>query len=250
MIQVEGLVKRFNPVEALSGLDFTARDGEVTGLIGPNGAGKTTALRILCTVMRPDEGIAQIDGFDTVGQRLDVQRRIGVLPDTRGLYPRLTAREHIRYFGRLHGMGGIELEGKINQLINILGMEEIADRRAKGFSKGQARKLSMARALVHDPQNLMLDEPTNGLDIATSRAVHDIIRRLKGRGRSILFCSHIMQEVVSIADRIVVIAAGRAVAHGTVEELYAQTGCDDIEEMFLMLTNGGGGTQAEKPVVA
>lgn len=238
MIRVEGLIKKFKSVEALNGLSFTARDGEVTGLIGPNGAGKTTALRILCTVMHPDEGVAEIDGFDTVRQRLDVQRRIGVLPDTRGLYPRLTAREHIRYFGRLHGMRGSALEEKIDELIGLLGMEEIVDRRAKGFSKGQARKLSLARSLVHDPHNLMLDEPTNGLDIATSRAVHGIIKGLKQRGRSILFCSHIMQEVVAIADRIVVIAAGKVQGQGTVQELYELTGCDDIEEMFLKLTGG------------
>jgi len=238
MITVTDLRKTFKTVTALDGISFEAKDGEVTGLIGPNGAGKTTALRILYTVMRPDSGEAMIDGYSTVTDRRAVQSRIGVLTDTLGLYPRLTAREHIRYFGRLHGLGGKALEARIDKLIEILRMEEFCDRRAKGFSKGQTRKLSLARAMVHDPHNLMLDEPTNGLDIATSRAVHDLVRDLRDRGRSVLFCSHIMQEVASISDRIVVIAHGRVMAMGTADELFKRTGCTDFEEMFLALTGG------------
>jgi sodium transport system ATP-binding protein len=236
MIRVNGLRKSFPPVMALDGVAFEARDGEVTGLIGPNGAGKTTALRILYTVMRPDSGAARIDGFDTVKDRHSVQRRIGVLPDARGLYPRLTAREHVRYYGRLHGLGGAELERRIEALIEALGIGDFADRRAKGFSKGQTRKVAMARALVHEPHNLLLDEPTNGLDVASTRAVHRMIDGWRRQGRCVLFCSHIMQEVAAVADRIVVIAAGRIVAQGTIDELLATTGTGDLESMFLALT--------------
>ncbi|HEX9569308.1 MAG: ATP-binding cassette domain-containing protein [Rhodospirillales bacterium] len=236
MIRVHGLKKSFPPVMALDGVAFEALDGEVTGLIGPNGAGKTTALRILYTVLRPDSGAARIDGFDTVKDRRDVQRRIGVLPDSRGLYPRLTAREHVRYYGRLHGLGGADLERRIDALIETLGITDFADRRARGFSKGQTRKVAMARALVHEPHNLLLDEPTNGLDVGSSRAVHKLIDGWRRQGRCVLFCSHIMQEVAAVADRIVVMAAGRIVAQGTVAELLRRTGTDDLERMFLSLT--------------
>ena len=236
MIDVTGLRKTFGDVTALDGIGFTADDGMVTGLIGPNGAGKTTALRILYTVLRPDSGSARIDGLDTVGQRRQVQRRIGVLPDTRGLYPRLTAREHIRYYGRLHGLGGASLEARIETLLATLGMGDFADRRAKGFSKGQVRKVALARALVHEPMNLLLDEPTNGLDVASSRAVHTLIRGFRDQGRCVLFCSHIMQEVAAVCDRIVVIAHGRLAAQGTPAELLRQTGAADLEDMFLSVT--------------
>jgi len=223
-------------VMALDGVAFEALDGEVTGLIGPNGAGKTTALRILYTVLRPDSGAARIDGFDTVNDRRDVQRRIGVLPDSRGLYPRLTAREHVRYYGRLHGLGGADLERRIDALIETLGITDFADRRAKGFSKGQTRKVAMARALVHEPGNLLLDEPTNGLDVPSTRAVHELIRGWRDQGRCVLFCSHIMQEVAAVADRVVVLAGGRVVANGTVAELLRRTGAEDLDKMFLALT--------------
>ncbi len=236
MIEVQGLRKSFKTVTALDGIEFKARDGEITGLIGPNGAGKTTALRILYTVMRPDEGAAEVDGFDTVTQRQEVQRRIGVLPDSRGLYPRLTAREHVRYFGRLHGMNGKALESRVEELISILGIGDYADRRAKGYSKGQNRKVGIARAVVHEPQNLLFDEPTNGLDVASTRAVHGLLRGWRDQGRCVLFCSHIMQEVAAISDRLVVLSLGRVAAQGTIEELYRQTGETDLESMFLALT--------------
>ena len=238
MIEARNLHKTFRSVTALDGIDFTARDGEITGLIGPNGAGKTTALRIIYTVMRPDTGNALVDGFDTVSERRRVQQRIGVLPDSRGLYPRLTAREHVRYFGRLHGLNGKTLESRIDDLIHTLGIGEFADRRAKGFSKGQVRKVALARALVHNPHNLLLDEPTNGLDIASSRAVHQLIRDKRDQGHCVLFCSHIMREVAEICDRIVVISQGKIAAQGTPDELLEQTGKGDIEEMFLAVTGG------------
>ena len=238
MIQTENLHKRFRTVTALDGIGFTARDGQVTGLIGPNGAGKTTVLRIIYTVMHPDSGWARVDALDTITNRREVQRRIGVLPDTRGLYPRLTAREHVRYFGRLHGMNGKDLERRIGELIETLGITEFADRPAKGFSKGQVRKVALARALVHEPKNLLLDEPTNGLDLASSRVVHGLIRKIRDQGRCVLFCSHIMHEVASICDHIVIIARGRVVAQGSIQELLSRAGEDDLEDMFLAVTGG------------
>lgn len=233
MIAVEGLWKAFRSVQAVRDLSFLARDGQITGLIGPNGAGKTTTLRILYTVLKPDRGRALVDGHDSVTERFAVQRRIGVLPDNRGLYPRLTAREHIRYYGRLHGMAGNALENRIEVLLERLGMADIADRRAKGFSKGQTLKVALARALVHEPHNVMLDEPTNGLDIASSRAVRQLIRDMRDQGRCILFSSHIMAEVEALCDRLVVIADGRVMAEGTPAELRQLTGHQDLEEVFL-----------------
>ena len=238
MIQTENLHKRFHTVTALDGIGFTARDGQVTGLIGPNGAGKTTVLRIIYTVMAPDSGSARVDGLDTITNRREVQRRIGVLPDTRGLYPRLTAREHVRYFGRLHGMNGKDLERRIGELIETLGLTEFADRPAKGFSKGQVRKVALARALIHEPRNLLLDEPTNGLDLASSRVVHGLIRNIRDQGRCVLFCSHLMHEVASICYHIVIITGGRVVAQGSIDELLSRTGEDDLEEMFLSVIGG------------
>jgi len=233
VIVVEGLTKSFRNVQAVRGVSFVARDGEITGLIGPNGAGKTTTLRVLYTVLKPDSGRALVDGHDSVTERFAVQSRIGVLPDNRGLYPRLTAREHVRYYGRLHGLGGPDLERRIDRLFEQLGMADIADRRAKGFSKGQTLKVALARAMVHEPHNMMFDEPTNGLDIASSRAVRQLIRGMKEQGRCVLFSSHIMAEVEALCDRLVVIAEGRVVAAGTPAELRQLTGQRDLEEVFL-----------------
>jgi sodium transport system ATP-binding protein len=236
MIDVRALRKSFKSVTALDGISFAARNGEVTGLIGPNGAGKTTALRIIYTVMQPDSGSVHIDDMDVRTDQMAVRRRLGVLPDSLGLYPRLTAREHVRYYGRLHGLGGTVLENRIAALSDELGMDEFIDRRAKGFSKGQTRKVTLARALVHEPHNLLLDEPTNGLDIASSLAVHNLIRDIRDSGRCVLFCSHIMSEVAKICDRIVIIAGGRVAGAGTIDELMDQTGKTDLEDFFLALT--------------
>lgn len=236
MIIAHGLRKSFRSVTALDGVSFEAPDGQITGIVGPNGAGKTTAIRILCTVLRPDEGWVTIDGHDTRTDRIAAQRCLGVLPDTRGLYPRLTAREQIRYYGRLHGGSGPALEKRIDELCESLNMQDIIDRRAKGFSRGQTLKLGLARALIHDPRNILFDEPTNGLDIASSRAVRVLLRDLKARGRAILFCSHILQEVAALCDRLLVLGHGRVVANGSVEELCAATGKTDLEEALLVLT--------------
>jgi len=233
VIEAVGLRKAFGAVAAVDGVSFTAPDGRVTGLLGPNGAGKTTALRIVCTVMRPDGGEVRVDGFDPVAAPREVQRRLGVLPDAHGLYPRLTSRENVRYFGRLHGLGGTELEARIDRLVRLLDMADIADRRAEGFSHGERMKVALARALVHEPRNVLLDEPTNGLDVMSTRALRDIIRRLRDDGRCILFSSHVMQEVAALCDAVVIVAGGRVVADGTPEALRAATGCESLEDAFV-----------------
>jgi len=237
MIEMSNLQKTFGvggaKVTALDGLSLKAPDGRVTGLIGPNGAGKTTAFRIVYGLLTPDGGHASVDGIDVGSERMAAQRQLGVLPDVRGLYPRLTAREHIRYFGELHGAGGQALEDDIDDLIKRLGMEEFADRRAKGFSRGQELKVALGRALVHRPKNLILDEPTNGLDVMSSRAVRDLIKEMRDQGHCILISSHIMSEVAAICDNLVIVAGGHAIASGTPDELREQTGASDIEEVFV-----------------
>ncbi len=241
MIEVAHLSKRFGGVTALDAVDFRAPGGAITGLIGPNGAGKTTALRILYTVLRPDAGTARVDGHDVVTARRAAQARVGVLPDNRGLYPRLTARENVRYYGRLHGLRGRLLEERIDTLFDALALGEAADRPTHGFSRGQQLKVALARALVHDPDNLVLDEPTNGLDIASSRAMRDLMRARRDAGRCVLYCSHIMSEVAGLCDSLVVLGQGRVVARGTVADLREHTGCHDMEDVFLALTGGEGG---------
>ena len=236
MIEVAQLHKRFGEVVAVDGVSFTAADGTVTGLLGPNGAGKTTTLRMLYGLIAPDQGHIHVDGIDVAADPLGAQAKLGVLPDTQGLYPRLTAREHVRYFGRLHGMDGAGLESRIGELIETLDMSDIADRGAQGFSHGERMKVSVARALVHGPRNVLLDEPTNGLDVMSTRAVRDIIRRLKGEGKCVLFSSHIMQEVSALCDSIVIIARGRVAARGTPDELRSQTGHENLEDAFVSLT--------------
>jgi sodium transport system ATP-binding protein len=233
MIEVTNLHKRFGAVTAVEDVSFRAEDGVVTGLLGPNGAGKTTTLRMLYTLIRPDKGSAKVDGLEVAEKPLEVRRSIGVLPDARGLYPRLTAREHIHYAGELHGLSGATLDKRIGELVDLLDMKEIADRRTEGFSQGERMKVALARALVHGPRNVLLDEPTNGLDVMSTRAVRTLIRRLKEQGHCVVFSSHVMQEVGALCDRIVVVARGRVVAEGTPDELRARTGKDSLEEAFV-----------------
>ena len=235
MIQVEGLHKRFGEVNAVDGVSFTASDGAITGLLGPNGAGKTTTLRMLYAVMRPDAGSIRVDDVDAVRTPQEAQARLGVLPDGFGLYPRLTAREHIRYFGELHGISGAALARRTQELFELLDMEAIADRRVAGFSHGERTKVALARALVHDPRNVLLDEPTNGLDVMSTRAVRSILRRLRESGHCVLFSSHVMQEVSALCDNIIVITGGHVVAHGTPDELREQTGRQNLEDAFVAL---------------
>jgi sodium transport system ATP-binding protein len=239
MIEIQDLHKNFSDggkrVVAVGGVTFSARDGEITGLLGPNGAGKTTTLRCLYTLMRPERGRILVDDVDAATDPLTVRRSLGVLPDARGLYKRLTARENIAYFGELHGLDGATIRRRSEAVIAALDMSDIADRRTEGFSQGQRVKTAIARALIHDPKNVILDEPTNGLDVMATRAMREFLKRLKGEGRCVLFSSHIMQEVAALCDRIVVIAKGKVVADESPDALRAQTGEANLEDAFVKL---------------
>ena len=235
MIRVDNLHKRFGEVRAVDGVSFGAADGQVTGLLGPNGAGKTTTLRMLYTLMLPDEGQILVDGIDAVVDPQGARFALGVLPDQSGLYPRLTAREHIHYFGELHGISGPRLRARAQELLELLEMTALADRRTAGFSHGERTKVALARALVHDPQNILLDEPTNGLDVMSTRALRRLLGHLRERGKCILFSTHIMQEVEQLSDEIVVVAHGRSIAHGSAHDLRAQTGAASLEDAFVAL---------------
>ncbi len=244
MIELKDLHKAFGAVKAVDGVSFSARDGEITGLLGPNGAGKTTTLRMLYTLMKPDRGQVLVDGIDAAVDPLAVRRNLGVLPDARGLYKRLTSRENIDYFGRLQGMAQADIDARRAALVAALGMDEIIDRRTEGFSQGQRVKTAIARALIHDPKNCILDEPTNGLDVMATRAMRDFLRHLRDEGRCVLFSSHIMQEVGALCDRIVVIAHGRVVADATPAELREQAGSDNLEEAFVKVIGSAEGLAA------
>jgi len=245
MIEVENVHKSFGTVRALRGLSMTARDGAVTALIGPNGAGKTTAFRIVYGLLTPESGRVQVDGIDVVADRMAAQQRIGALPDVRGLYPRLTGREHVRYFGRLHGLHGRHLEDRIDELAERLDMGEFIDRPTRGFSRGQQLKVALARALVHAPGNVILDEPTNGLDVASSRAVRRLIREMRDAGHCILVSSHIMSEVTALSDRMIIVSDGREIMSGTLAEMRSMTGREDLEEVFLSAIGAGDGADDE-----
>ena len=220
-------------VTAVDGVSFTAHDGQITGLLGPNGAGKTTTMRMLYTLMTPDRGNVTVDGIDAARDPVAVRRALGVLPDARGVYKRLTARENIAYFGELHGLSSKQIAERTRALSEALDMGDILDRQTEGFSQGQRTKTAIARALVHDPRNVILDEPTNGLDVMTTRAMRGFLRQLREEGRCVIFSSHIMQEVAALCDRIVIIAKGTVVAAGTADELREQAGEDNLEEAFV-----------------
>ena len=241
MIEVTNLSKSFGPIRAVQDVSFTAPDGVITGLLGPNGAGKSTTMRLIGGLLRPLSGRAAIDGHDTAAQTLAAQQRIGVLPDKHGLYHRLTARENIRYFGHLRGLKSKEIEREIEGLIKLLDMADIADRRTEGFSTGQQIKVAIARALVHRPQNVMLDEPTTGLDVMTTRAMRQVIGRLRDEGKCLLFSSHVMQEVAMLCDNIVIIAHGRVAAQGSPETLRRATGQENLEDAFVSVIGSSEG---------
>ena len=236
MIRVENLRKHFGEVPAVDGISFEAPDGQVTGLLGPNGAGKTTTLRMLYGLMNPDAGHIEVDGSQVADDPQAAQAKMGILPDSRGLYPRLTPREHLRYFGQLHQLDGPTLDARIDELVQLLDMGSIVDRRAEGFSQGERVKTALGRALVHDPANVILDEPTNGLDVMGTRAMRSLIRRMREEGKCVLFSSHIMQEVSALCDRIIIISTGRIVAAGTPDELREQSGQANLEDAFVALT--------------
>lgn len=248
MIQVENLHKTFKsktgPVRAVDGVSFEAPDGRITGLLGPNGAGKTTTLRMLYTLMRPEQGRVLVDGHDVASEAGLVRRSLGVLPDARGVYKRLTARENIAYFGRLHGLDAATIEQRSAQLVEALQMDDFIDRQTEGFSQGQRTKTAIARALVHDPRNVILDEPTNGLDVMTTRGLREFLKTLKAQGRCVILSSHIMQEVGLLCDHIVIIAKGKVMAQGSAEQLRRTSGEDNLEDAFVRLIGSDEGLAA------
>lgn len=241
MIEARDLRKRFGTVEAVSGVDFCARDACITGLLGPNGAGKSTTLRLVSTLLKPDTGRAAIDGVDIGQHPIAARRRIGVLSHSSGLYPQLTARENIEYFALLHGLSRDHAHQRCEELCTLLELQDFIDRKAKGFSQGQRLKTALARAMVHAPQNLILDEPTNGLDVMAVRALRRLLGQLRDSGHCILFSSHVMQEVAMLCDEVVVIAHGRVVAQGSIEALRALAGESNLEDAFVKLIGSAEG---------
>ena len=225
-------------VHAVRDVSFTAPTGQITGLLGPNGAGKTTTLRMLAALITPDAGSMRVDGVDVVARPREVLATMGVLSDSRGLYPRLTARENIVYYGALQGMDKDVADARAQDLARMFEMTELLDRRSAGFSQGERMKTALVRALVHDPANIILDEPTNGLDVLATRALRESLRWLRtpaGGSKCIVFSTHIMQEVERLCDGVVVVAHGRTVASGSVGELLERTGETDFEEAFVKL---------------
>jgi len=235
MIKVTDLHKSFGEVKAVRGISFEARDGEITGLLGPNGAGKTTTLRMLYSLLPPDDGEIRIDGLDPKNDAMAIKRTLGVVPDSRGLYTRMTARENIAYYGKLHGMKNKDIEFRISELAQTLDMQDFIERRTEGFSQGQRVKVAIARAMIHRPQTVLLDEPSNGLDVMSTRALRHYILSLKEAGHSVILSTHIMQEVAALCDRIVIIAKGRIAADGSADELMRKSGCDSLEDAFVNL---------------
>jgi len=240
VITVDAVCKSFGAIRAVRGVSFSAPDGKITGLLGPNGAGKSTTLRILYTALRPDDGTATIDGADVVTDSLTARQKIGALPHSAGLYPHLTARENIAYFARLCGLDRVSIEQRVETIVELLEIDDFADRRTKGFSQGQRTKVALARALVHDPQNIILDEPTNGLDVMATRSLRELILKLKAAGRCVLFSSHVMQEVSALCDDIVIIANGRVAINDSADGIRTRTGCDNLEDAFVRAISTAG----------
>ncbi len=241
MIAARDLSKRFGTVTAVEGASFTAENGQITGLLGPNGAGKSTCLRMVYGVLTPDRGTAAIDGLDVRGETSAARARLGVLPHAAGLYGNLTARENIAYFGALRGMAPAAIRERTDQLAGVLEMAAFIDRRTKGMSQGQRIKIALARALINDPGNLVLDEPTNGLDVMAIRNLRELLVRLRSQGRCILFSSHVMQEVAALCDRVVIIGGGRVLADDTPDAIRRRTGTGSLEEAFLEVLGDAGG---------
>ncbi len=239
MITATSLTKRYGRVTAVGDVTFSCAAGTVTGFLGRNGAGKSTTLRMLYAVLVPDAGDALIDGHSAVRTPQDAARHLGVLTHGAGIYPNLTARENILYFGALHGLARAAARTRAQQLIELLEMQEFAERRAKGFSQGQRLKTALARALVHNPRNLILDEPTNGLDVMAVRALRALLRNLRDAGHCVLLSSHVMHEVSELCDEVVVIADGTVIAEGTPAAIRARTGTGALEDAFVQLIGGG-----------
>lgn len=248
MIEVNNLHKAFNAkketITALDGLSFQANDGEITGILGPNGAGKTTCLRTLYGLLSADKGDAKIDGIVVTENPLAARARLGIFPDKFGLYERLTAYEQIDYFASLHGLSGNKKKQAIETIIAELEMEELAHRKTAGFSQGQRMKVTLAQALVHQPQNFVLDEPTRGLDVMSTRVLRNYLSKFKAKGHCILFSSHVMQEVAALCDRVIIVANGKLAAQGTPDELCALAGESQLEEAFVKLIGSDEGVAA------
>ena len=244
MLEVKNLVKHFGDVKALDDLSFTAEDGQITGILGPNGAGKTTALRVLYGLLKAEEGTGLINGIDSQVEPQQARKQIGIFPDKFGLYERLTAREQVAYFAELHGLKGAEKDKAWEDVIAKLEIADIADRKCEGFSQGQRMKVILAQALVHEPKNLILDEPTRGLDVMSTRILREVLLDLKQQGKCILFSSHVMQEVAALCDKVIVVAGGKIAAVGSPQELCEQTGKTEFEEAFVALIGSDEGIAA------
>ncbi|MCB8928960.1 MAG: ATP-binding cassette domain-containing protein [Ardenticatenaceae bacterium] len=248
MIEVKNLKKYYgddNSIKAVDDVSFTCPDGQITGLLGPNGAGKTTTLRMISGLIKPMDGTVIVDEHDVRNDSRGVRRALGVQADMDGVYPRLTPREQFRYYGRFYGLKGKELENRIDAIIAELNMEEIADRRAEGFSRGQRQKIVLGRALVHNPPNIIMDEPTNGLDVMAVRETRNSIRAMRDQGRCVLFSTHYMDEAERLCDNIAIIVGGKIVAYGTPAELMARTGKDNLEDAFVALAGREGLQRSE-----
>lgn len=252
-IEAIGLKKSYHDpkrgrVEAVRGVDLAVRQGEVFGLLGQNGAGKTTTLRMLASILPPTEGVARIDGIDVVADPIEARRRLGFLSGSTGLYPRLTPRETLRHFGVLHGLEGDELERRIAELLALFEMESWADGRCEALSTGQRQKVSISRALLHDPAVLILDEPTTGLDVLASSAMIEFIESRRAAGTCVLLSTHVLSEAERLCDRIGIIHHGRVLACGSLEELQRRTGEEWLEDVFkrvVLAAEPANGTGAE-----
>ena len=244
MIKVEDLYKNFGEVKAVDGVSITAEDGKITGLLGPNGAGKTTTLRTIYGLSKPTSGNVSIDGIDVREDLVSAAAKMGIFPDSIGLYDRLSTREHLQFYGEMHGLTGNDLDEAIARTQQYFDIEELLERKTKGFSHGQQMKVALSRALIHSPTNLILDEPTNGLDVMSIRLLRELLRRLRDEGKCILFSSHVMQEVTALCDVIYIMAAGKVIAAGTPEEICAQAGDDTLEDAFVTLISQVEGIEA------
>ncbi len=237
MIKVENLRKQFGAVKAVDGVTFTANSGAITGLLGPNGAGKTTTIRMIGTLIDIDSGLALIDNVNVAIDPDGARRACGLLTDSRGVYTRMTARENIRYYAELRGVEIARSEKTLARFIEWLDMKDILDRRTEGFSQGERMKVAIVRALIHEPTNVILDEPTNGLDVMSTRALRELIKRLKSEGQTVMFSSHVMQEVAALCDEIIIISHGRVTAQGTTSQLIELSGKQNLEDAFIALSD-------------
>ena len=248
MIQVRDLRKQFGTVKAVDGVTFTANSGVITGLLGPNGAGKTTTIRIIGTLVNVDSGSAMIDNINVALDPDGARGACGLLTDSRGVYTRMTARENIRYYAALRGVEIARAEKTLSRFVEWLDMKDILDRRTEGFSQGERMKVAIARALIHEPANVILDEPTNGLDVMSTRALRELIKRLKSDGQTVLFSSHVMQEVAALCDEIIIISHGRVTAQGTAEQLMQMSGRQNLEDAFIALSEVPHAAETNKEV--